>query len=70
MGQRHQHSDAGTDGSAWLSTLIATFARTEQLKAVPCDAKTLSAAKAHLRRALLQARRVARRRQATLEFQH
>ncbi|KAA0074609.1 hypothetical protein [Tardiphaga sp. P9-11] len=71
MGQRHQHCDAGTDGSAWLSTLVDTFQRTAQLENVPCDAKSLSAAMARLERpAILPSRRVARRRQVTLEFQH
>lgn len=75
MGQRHQHPDAGTqtagtDGSAWLSTLIDTFERTAQLENVPCDTKALSAAKAHLQRAILRPRPVLRRRQATLLVQH
>ncbi|MGM4885490.1 hypothetical protein AB7813_06350 [Tardiphaga sp. 20_F10_N6_6] len=76
MSQRHQHPDAGTqaagtDGSAWLSTLIDTFERTAQLENVPCDTKALSAAKARLQRpAILRPRPVLRRRQATLLFQH
>ena len=71
MGQRHQYPDAGTDGSAWLSTLIDTFERTAQLENVPCDTKALSAAKAHLQRiAVLQPRPVLRRRQVTLLSQH
>jgi hypothetical protein len=71
MGHRHPHPDAGTDSSAWLSTLIDTFERTTQLENVPCDTKALAAAKAHLQRpAILRPRPVSRRRQATLLFQH
>jgi hypothetical protein len=76
MGQRQQHCDAGTDqagtdGSAWLSTLVDTFERAAQLENVPCDAKSLSAAMSRLERpAILPSRPVARRRQATLEVQH
>jgi hypothetical protein len=71
MGQRHQHSDAGTDDSAWLNTLINTFERTEEFGDVPCDARTVSVMMSRLQRpAVTPARSHRRRRQATLEVQH
>jgi hypothetical protein len=71
MGQRHQHSDAGIDGFAWLNMLIETFERTEEFGDVPCDAKTMSLMMCRLQRpAVTRARSHQRRRQATLEVQH
>lgn len=68
MGQRHQHSHAGSDASAWLNTLIDTFERTAELGDVPCDAKAVSSMMSRLQRpAAMPAPSHQRRRQATLE---
>ena len=71
MGQRHQHSHARIDGSAWLEMLIDTFERTEQLGGVPCDARIVSSMMSRLQRpAVTSAPGYQRRRQATLEVHH
>ncbi|MDB5500949.1 MAG: hypothetical protein JWR89_851 [Tardiphaga sp.] len=48
MGQRQQPSNAETEGSAWLGTLVDTFERAERLGDVPCDPGLLSAARLRL----------------------
>jgi hypothetical protein len=72
MGQRHQNSHLGTEDAAWLTTLIDTFERTEELAAVPCDAKTVAATMSRLqgRDCTQTLTRWQRRREATLEFHH
>lgn len=60
MGQRQPFS--ATDDNAWLSNLVAAFARTEELRSQPCSAVVLSAAMVRLQRpAAVRRPQIARR---------
>lgn len=48
MGQRQPFSVA--DETAWLSSLVDTFARTEDMHDEPCDPAAVNAAMARLQR--------------------
>jgi hypothetical protein len=49
MAQRQQYS-GDTSDHGWLSSLVDTFERTELLGNIPCDATSISAARARLER--------------------
>lgn len=59
MGQRQPFPAA--DNPGWLSSLVETFARTEEMHGEPCSPAVLSAAMARLQRPAAVRRQTARR---------
>lgn len=59
MGQQQPFSAA--DGTMWLSSLVETFERTEQLHREPCDRAVVSAAIERLKRPAGARRQVVRK---------
>lgn len=59
MGQREPISAA--DNNAWLSNLVDTFARAEQMHDEPCSPAVISAAMARLQRPALRRPKMSRR---------
>lgn len=58
MGQRQPFS--GAESSDWLSTLVETYDRVEQLRSVPCDVADREAVMSRLNRPAVSANGVAR----------
>jgi hypothetical protein len=66
MGQRQPFSAA--DDTMWLSKLVGTFERAEQLHDEPCDKEFLAAAMARLQKPAASSRRAKGARSEVLEL--